>query len=133
MNNFDQKITEIAVMALTSRHRNRRHSSRPEKDLIFAPPHLKRTKNKLPSLNFSSRFLPYPAFSTFAVYFLFCVEKITHNKKLATPPTAKELNPSRKTKTRAKNLTPSHELLQILINSLSIDNKQPKIKIYEKY
>ncbi|PKP51519.1 MAG: hypothetical protein CVT95_00680 [Bacteroidetes bacterium HGW-Bacteroidetes-12] len=35
-----------------------------------------------------------PSFSTFAVYFLLCVEKNTHNKKLTKPPTAKELNPS---------------------------------------
>ncbi|PJA05421.1 MAG: hypothetical protein COX71_06810 [Flavobacteriales bacterium CG_4_10_14_0_2_um_filter_35_18] len=64
-------------MKLTSRHRNGRHASRPEKDLIFAPPHfLKRTKNKkeLPPLNFLSRFLSSPSFSTFAVYFLLCVE-----------------------------------------------------------
>jgi len=105
MTNFDPKITDNAVMKLTSIHRNGRHASRPEKDLIFAPPHfLKRTKNKkeLPPLNFLSRFLSSPSFSTFAVYFLLCVEKNTHNKKLAKPPTAKELNPTRKTKTRAK-------------------------------
>ena len=68
---------------------------------FFATALLKRKKEK-PSLNFSSRFLSNASFSTFAVYFLLCVEKITHNKKLAKPPTAKELNPSRKTKTRAK-------------------------------
>jgi hypothetical protein len=56
----------------------------------------------LPSLNFLTRFLSSASFSTFAVYFLLCVEKITHNKKLAKPPTAKELNPTHKIKTRAK-------------------------------
>jgi len=69
MTNFDQKITDNAVMKLTSRHKNGRHASRPEKDLIFAPPHfLKRTKNKkeLPPLNFLSRFLCHASFSTFA-------------------------------------------------------------------
>ncbi|MCL4817234.1 MAG: hypothetical protein KJZ56_11380 [Flavobacteriales bacterium] len=71
---------------------------------FFATALLKRKKDKkeMPTLNFSSRFLSNASFSTFAVYFLLCVEKITHNKKLAKPPTAKELNPSRKTKTRAK-------------------------------
>jgi len=62
----------------------------------------KKDKKELPSLNFLSRFLSSASFSTFAVYFLLCVEKITHNKKLAKPPTAKELNPARKTKTPAK-------------------------------
>ena len=56
----------------------------------------------MPTLNFLSRFLSSASFSTFAVYFLLCVEKITHYKKLAAPPTAKELDPSRKTKIRAK-------------------------------
>lgn len=65
---------------------------------------MKKDKKEMPSLNFSSRFLSNASFSTFAVYFLLCVEKITHNKKLAKPPTAKELNPSRKTKTRAKKI-----------------------------
>lgn len=71
---------------------------------FFATVLLKRKKDKkeIPTLNFSSRFLSSASFSTFAVYFLLCVEKITHNKKLATPPTAKELNPTHKTKTRAK-------------------------------
>jgi hypothetical protein len=71
---------------------------------FFATALLKRKKDKkeMPSLNFSSRFLSNASFSTFAVYFLLCVEKITHNKKLAKPPTAKELNPALKTKTRAK-------------------------------
>jgi len=79
-----------------------RHAIQRKKDLIFAPPHFKKEKKELPPLNFLSRFLSSASFSTFAVYFLLCVEKITHNKKLAKPPTAKELNPSRKTKTHAK-------------------------------
>ena len=126
MNNFDQTITEIAVMKLTSRHRSEQHSNRPEKDLIFALPHfLKGTKNKLPTLNFSSRFLSNASFSTFAVYFLLCVEKITHNKKLATPPTAKELKPTHKAKTRAKKFCllagASLTILCILTVLFSID------------
>lgn len=89
-------------MEFAIRHKNRRHSIRPLKDLIFAPPHFEKRKKELPPLNFLSRFLSSASFSTFAVYFLLCVEKITHNKKLAAPPTAKELNPALKTKTRAK-------------------------------
>jgi hypothetical protein len=140
MTNFDQKITDIAVMTFTSRHRNGRHSSRPEKDLIFAPPHfLKGTKNKLPTLNFSSRFLSNASFSTFAVYFLLCVEKITHNKKLAKPPTAKELNPSLKTKTRAKKFClPTGASLTILCIStllFSVDSfaQQPQTPKFESF
>jgi hypothetical protein len=93
-------------MKLISGHQNGRHASRP-KDLIFAPTHfLKMEKqNKISPLNFLSRFLSPASFSTFAVYFLLCVEKITHNKKLAAPPTAKELNPARKTKTCAKKIS----------------------------
>ncbi|HET6244807.1 MAG: hypothetical protein H0V01_10630 [Bacteroidetes bacterium] len=102
MKTFDRNVTETAVMTLTGRQRNGRHASRPEKDLIFAPPHFKKEKKGLPPLNFLSRFLSTASFSTFAVYFLLCVEKITHNKKLAKPPTTKELNPAHKTKTRAK-------------------------------
>jgi len=87
---------------LYSRQKNWQHASRPEKDLFFAPPHFKKEKKEMPPLNFLSRFLSSASFSTFAVYFLLCVKKITHNKKLAKSPTAKELNPARKTKTRAK-------------------------------
>lgn len=72
---------------------------------FFATAFLRKEKNEMPTLNFSSWFLSSPSFSTFAVYFLLCVEKITHNKKLAKPPTTKELNPTRKTKTRAKNFS----------------------------
>ncbi len=61
-------------------------------------------KKELPSLNFLSRFLSSPSFSTFAVYFLLCVEKNTHNKKLAKPPTAKELNPPENKNLCQKNL-----------------------------
>ncbi|MGE0562281.1 MAG: hypothetical protein AB7O47_10720 [Flavobacteriales bacterium] len=110
MINFDQKMTKNAVMKLMSRHRNGRHASRPEKDLIFAPSHfLKRTKNKkeLPPLNFLSRFLSNASFSTFAVYIFLCVGKITHKKILATPPAAKELNPPRKTKNTCQKILPA--------------------------
>ncbi len=62
-------------------------------------------KEKLPPLNFLSWFLSSASFSTFAVYFLVCVRKNTHTKKLAAPPTAKELNPARKTKTHAKKFS----------------------------
>lgn len=89
-------------MEFTTRQIQRRHSNRPLRDLIFAPPHCEKREKELPTLNFLSRFLSSASFSTFAVYFLLCVEKITHNKKLAKPPTAKELNSARKTKTRAK-------------------------------
>lgn len=141
MNNFDQTITEISVMKLTSRHRNGRHSSRPEKDLIFAPPHfLKGTKNKLPTLNFSSRFLPYPAFSTFAAYNFLCVEKFTHKKLLATPPAAKELKLTHKAKTRAKKFClPTWASLTILCIStllFSVDSfaQQPVGgNLYDRY
>ncbi len=84
---------------------------------FFATALLKKKKNKkeIPTLNFSSRFLASASFSTFAVYFLLCVEKISHNKKLATPSTAKELNPARKTKTRAKKFClPSGASLTVL-------------------
>jgi hypothetical protein len=102
MKPFNRNITEFAVMKFTRRHRNGRHIFRHEKDLFFPPTHFLKRKKETPTLNFLSRFLSSASFSTFAVYFLLCVEKITHNKKLAKPPTAKELNPSHKTKTRAK-------------------------------
>lgn len=92
MINFDQKTTDIAVMELTSRHRNGRHTSRPKKDLIFAPPHfLKGTKDRLLTLNFLSRFLSHAPFSTFANRASWFVGKF-----------AKELKPTRKAKSRAK-------------------------------
>lgn len=114
------------MLIFDSRHINRQHSSRPLKDLIFAPPHFEKIKKELPTLNFLSRFLSSASFSTFAVYFLLCVEKITHNKKLAKPPTAKELNPTHKTKTRAKKFSlsacASWTALYLSIVLFSVDN-----------
>ena len=109
MTNFDQKITDIAVMILTSRHRNGRHTSRPKKDLIFAPPHFFiGTKDKLPTLNFSSRFLPYPAFSTFASRAFLFVGKFTNKSCTPFGKLAKELKPTHKAKIRAKKFFHSH-------------------------
>ena len=112
MKTFDRNVTETAVMTLTGRQRNGRHASRPEKDLIFAQPHfLKGTKHKLSTFNFSSRFLPYPAFSTFAAYNVLCVEKFTHKKLLATPSAAKELKPTPKQKLVPKNSAKRLEII----------------------
>lgn len=54
-------------ITIVGRQKNGRHTDRPKKDLIFTPPHFKkRKKEKKPTLNFLSRFLPHASFSTFA-------------------------------------------------------------------
>ncbi|MBA3986317.1 MAG: hypothetical protein H0X63_07060 [Flavobacteriales bacterium] len=116
---------------------------RKRKFSFFANALLKRKKDKkeLPSLNFLSGFLSPASFSTFAAYIFLCVRKITHKKILATPPAAKELNPSRKTKTPAKKLClPARAswtvacILTVLLsvdNVLSQNNQKPQFESFE--
>jgi poly-gamma-glutamate capsule biosynthesis protein CapA/YwtB (metallophosphatase superfamily) len=88
----------------------------------------------MPTFNFLILFLSSASFSTFAVYFLLFVVKITHNKKLAKSPTAKELNPALKTKTRAKKFSPHTRsswtvlcLMTVLFFGCSNDSKDLRI------
>lgn len=92
-------------MKFTTRHIYGRHSIQRKKDLIFAPPHLKKRKKELPALNFLSRFLSIASFSTFASRAFLFVEKNTNKSRTPFGKLAKELNPARKTKTRAKKFS----------------------------
>ncbi|HPW67330.1 MAG TPA: hypothetical protein PLS84_09685, partial [Salinivirgaceae bacterium] len=95
-------IKRNGMKQLTNRQKNGRHASRPEKDLIFAPPAKRKNKRTNPALNFLSGFLSLASFSTFASRAFLFVEKITNKNCTGYAKLAKELNPSRKTKTRAK-------------------------------
>lgn len=103
-----------------------KQENRKRKFSFFAIALFKNGKNKkeLPVLNFLSQFLCPASFSTFAAYTFLCVKKYTHKKSLATPPEAKELNPARKTKTRAKKF-----IQQLSQNFCIFDNKITAIKM----
>lgn len=78
----------------------------------------------MPSLNFFARFLS-PAFSTFASRVFLFVEKITNKKLTGCAKLAKELKPSRITKTLAKKFflpTPSWQVLCFATVLYSIDS-----------
>ena len=62
----------------------------------------KKKKKRLPTLNFLSRFLFLPSFSTFASRAFLFVRKNTNKSRTGCAKLAKELKPSHKTKTRAK-------------------------------
>ena len=84
---------------------NGRHSSRPEKDLIFAQPHLKKGKRILPTLNFLSWFLSSPS--------------LAHLR--ARSCARKRANPTHKTKTHAKKFfqrTNNNMQVSLFISSL---------------
>ena len=91
------------MLIFESRQQNRRHSSRPKKDLIFAPPAKRKKGNCLRSIFCQVSF--FPSFSTFASRVFLFVEKITNKSRTPFGKLAKELNPSRKTKTPAKKFS----------------------------
>lgn len=103
-----------------------RQDNRKRKFTFFALTLFKKKKNKkeLPPLNFSSRFLSPSSFSTFASRAVLFVEKFTN--KTCTPfgKLAKELNPSRQTKTSAKkNSFTSNKSVKNYFVILNVMNK----------
>jgi hypothetical protein len=90
------------MLIINNRPEYWRHSNRPLKDLIFAPPHFEKRKKELLTLNFLSGFLSPASFSTFASRAFLFVEKITNKSRTGCAKLAKELNPASKTKTPAK-------------------------------